>query len=218
MRYNLPPDGGNSGWFAQNSSDNRLPEELSGRGDLCMKNVVREWTAVALGLIVISSTSSAAVIGTKPWTAVGAAGTVVAGQVDFSGQVAYLDADSAVLIYNVVAVDGLTETGGALLTHPFMKVRFRDNGANNRIVARLRRIDLNTGVSQILMTLDSDNYVGSGSFQTREIGCGNSFSFDFSNHAYFVEITMTRTGLPVTPGISALQLGRSNSPCLVPVP
>jgi hypothetical protein len=118
----------------------------------------------------------------------------------------------------VVAVDGLQETNGVLPVHPVMKARFRDNGANNRIVFRLKRVDLNTGAVQILMTMDSDLYAGSGSFQTREIGCGNSFTFDFSNHAYYVEATMTRTNLPVTPGVAAIQLGVSSSPCLVAQP
>ena len=165
----------------------------------------------------IASALQADVIGTKPWTTIGSAGTTVAGQVTYTGTIAYLDASSAVVLYNVVAVDGLQATNGLQPVRPVMKVRFRDNGANNRVIVRVKRMDLNTGAISTLMTLDSDSYADSPSFQTREIGsCGNSFSFDFSNHAYFVEATMTRTSLPVTPGISGIQLGTSDAPCFTP--
>jgi hypothetical protein len=129
--------------------------------------------------------AQAAVIGTKPWTRVGASGTAVSGQTDPTGHIAYLasTSTSAVIIYNVVAVDGLQATSGTLPTHPVMKARFRDNGANNRIIFRLKRMDLNSGAVSTVLTLDSDNFAGSSGFQTREVGCGNSFTFDFSNHA-----------------------------------
>jgi hypothetical protein len=168
--------------------------------------------------MAFSSISQAAVIGTRPWTTIGSAGTAVSGAVTLTGNIAYLDAVRAVVLYNVVAVDGLQANNGPLLVHPVMKARFRDNGANNRIIFRVKRVDLNTGATQTLMTMDSDNYAGSASFQTREVGCGNSFTFDFSNHAYYVEATMSRTNLPVTPGIASIQLGRSSSPCLVAQP
>jgi hypothetical protein len=182
-----------------------------------MTNMTRTFTARAVALLLsMTSLSQAAVIGTTPWTAVGASGTAVSGQITLTGQIAYLDSPStmAVVIYNVVAVDGLQAKDGFLLTHPVMKARFRDNGANNRIIFRLKRMDLNSGAVQTLMTLDSDTYSGSSGFQTREIGCGNSVTFDFSNHAYFVEATMSRTSLPITPGIAGIQLGRSSSPCI----
>jgi hypothetical protein len=84
---------------------------------------------------------------------------------------------------------------------------------------RLRSLRLTgpgAGSVATLMTIDSDNYPGSSSFQTRSIWCdGGGFSFDFVNHAYFVEVTMTRTTLPITAGLESIQIGRTTNGCLV---
>ena len=161
------------------------------------------------------SAVQADVIGKKPWTTIGSAGTTVSGQVINTSGTAFLDGPSAVLIYNVVAVNGLQAKNGVLPVHPIMIAKFRDNGANNHVIVRLRRVNLANGQVHNMITIDSNNYAGSSSFQTREVGCGNNFTFDFSQYAFFVEVTMTRTGLPVTPAIASVQLGTSSSPCLV---
>jgi phage baseplate assembly protein gpV len=65
------------------------------------------------------------------------------------------------------------------------------------------------------MTIDSDDYPGSSSLQARSIWCdGGAFSFDFVNHAYFVEVTMTRTTLPASAGLDSIQIGRTTNGCL----
>jgi hypothetical protein len=180
---------------------------------------VKSLIGLALLLTGLAMTSHAQVVLGQPWTTIGAVGTVDEGEVTFTGPLAYLASDSAVLRYNVVSVEGLFATNGAMPVRTFLRARFRDNGDNNHIVLRLKSQRLtgaNAGDITTLMTIDSDDYPGSSSFQTRSIWCdGGAFDFDFENHAYFVEVTMSRTGLPVTTGLAAIQIGRTSSGCLV---
>lgn len=174
---------------------------------------------LALLVAGLAATSHAQTMLGQPWTTIGAVGTVDDGEVTFTGPLAYLASEGAVLRYNVVAVDGLFATSGASPTRTILTARFRDNGDNNHVVVRLKSQRLtgaNAGDVTTLMTIDSNDYPGSSSFQTRSIWCdGGGFSFDFVNHAYFVEATLTRTALPVTAGLAAIQIGRTTNGCLV---
>ncbi len=181
--------------------------------------VVKSLCCLALLLAGLAATSQAQTVLGQPWTSIGAAGTVDEGEVTFTGPIAYLANEGAVIRYNVVAVDGLFATSGPLPTRTFLTARFRDNGDNNHVVVRLKSQALtgaNAGDITTLMTIDSDDYPGSSSFQTRSIWCdGGGFSFDFVHNAYFVEVTMTRSALPITAGLAGIQVGRTTSGCLV---
>ena len=172
-----------------------------------MANVITRSKALALAALVLTCSPAALADGDKPWTSIGSDGTVDEGAITFTSNIAYLDADSAVIRYNVVAVDGIVDAGLAA-PFPRLTARFRDNGGNGRVLVRLMRAGINGGNTVALLTLDSNDYPGSSSFQTRSVtGCGDdAFTFDFVDHTYFVEVTMTRTGLPVTPGLAALKL------------
>ncbi len=166
-----------------------------------------------LGLAMMLSTvfAATALAQSKPWTTVGSTGVPdESDQVIYTGNIVYLDGDSAVVRYNVVAVDGLFGAG-PVATFPRMTVTFRDNGDNNHVVVRLRRAQINGTTVTTLLTLDSNDYAGSGSFQTRtRTACGDAaFEYDFNNYAYFIEVTLSRTGLPVTPGVAEIKLDRT---------
>jgi hypothetical protein len=164
--------------------------------------------SLSLATMLVAACAPAALAESdKPWTAIGSDTTAADGNVTYTGNIAYLDDDSVVLRYNVVAVDGLVDDGPAL-AFPRMTARFRDNGGNGRVVVRLKRVPIAGGSTVQLLVLDSNDYPGSSSFQTRtKTGCGDDwFAFDFINYAYFVEVAMTRTGLPVTPGLASLKL------------
>jgi len=181
---------------------------------------VKALCGLALLLTGLAATSRAQVVLGQPWTSIGAVGVVDEGEITFTGPLAYLASDSAVLRYNVVAVEGLFATSGLLPTRTILTARFRDNGDNNHVVVRLKSQRLTgpgAGDITTLMTIDSDDYPGSSSFQTRSIWCdGGGFSFDFVNNAYFVEVTMSRTALPITAGLAAIQIGRTTNGCLAP--
>lgn len=178
-----------------------------------MKNTIKKLAtsaaALALALIMVATTSAAAMAqDDKPWTTIGSDGTVdESGQMTFTDNIAFLESDSAVIRYNVVAVDGLFNEG-LQAAFPRMTARFRDNGSNNRVIVRLRRAPIDGGNVVTMLRLDSNDYAGSSSFQTQSVtACGDeAFSFDFANNAYYIEVTMSRTSLPVTPGLASIKL------------
>ena len=67
---------------------------------------VKSLCGLALLLAGLAATSQAQVVLGQPWTTIGAAGTVDDGEVTYTGPLAYLESDGAVLRYNVVAVEG----------------------------------------------------------------------------------------------------------------
>jgi hypothetical protein len=89
--------------------------------------------------------------------------------------------------YNVTAVSGVTSTG---LT---MTASFRDHGPNERLVLRLKQYALLTGVTTVLMTLDSNDFAPSDDFQ---VGSAHSvpagLRLDFVNNSYFVDAEFTK--------------------------
>ncbi len=188
-----------------------------------MKNTIKKLAASAkamtLTLILVAASSAAALAqDDKAWTTIGSVGAVdESGQMVFTDNIAYLDSDSAVIRYNVVAVDGLFNDG-LPAAFPRMTVRFRDNGSNNRVIVRLKRAPIEGGNSTTLLKLDSNDYAGSSSFQTQSVtACGDdAFSFDFANYAYYIEVTMSRTALPVTPGLASIKIDLSGNCIALP--
>jgi hypothetical protein len=179
--------------------------------------VVKSLCGLALLLAGLAASSQAQTVLGQPWTTIGSTGTLDEGAVTFSGADALLASDLAVLRYNVVAVEGLFASGPAL-TRTILTARFRDNGDNNHVIVRLKSLRLTgpgAGGVTTLMTIDSNDYPGSPSFQTRSIWCdGGAFSFDFVDNAYFVEVTMTRTASP-TAGLESIQIGRTTNGCII---
>jgi hypothetical protein len=166
---------------------------------------------LSLTMMLLTVFTATALAQNKSWTTVGSTGTPdESDQVTYTNNIVYLDGDSAVVRYNVVAVDGLFGAGPAV-SFPRMTVTFRDNGDNNHVVVRLRRSQISGSALTTLLTLDSNDYASSSSFQTRtRTACGaDAFEYDFDNYAYFIEVTMSRTGLPVTPGVAEIKLDRT---------
>lgn len=124
------------------------------------------------------------------WTAVGSSGTVDEsdlGQVGFYQGVAFLGGTgTATLRYNVTATDDLF--GGS--TTRFV-MRYLDTGPCTRVVASLIRYNLNTGVNDVLMTINSDSFPQGNSFQTRFVDSTSLPAFDFNNNGYYVEVYLS---------------------------
>ena len=137
---------------------------------------VKSLCGLALLLAGLAATSQAQVVLGQPWTTIGAAGTVDDGEVTYT----------AVLRYNVVAVDGLFATAGPAPTRTILTARFRDNGDNNHVIVRLKSQRLtgpNAGDITTLMTIDSNDYPGSSSFQSRSIWCDGGGSAPIGPHS-----------------------------------
>jgi hypothetical protein len=145
----------------------------------------------------------------KPWTSVGSAGTVDeadASLVSYNQGIATIAAGAAVgtsvdIRYNVVAVDGVFGGEGIALV-----ARFRDAGATERVILRLKRYSLVNGATQTLLTLDSNVYPASAAFQTRSVGTCSA-DFDFANNGYFVEAQLIRTGAGGLPQLGLQKIG-----------
>jgi hypothetical protein len=143
------------------------------------------------------------------WTSVASAGTVDEGDLDavsLDGAVAQhagAAGQTVTIRYNVVAVDGLSVRG------ILMTAKFRDSGDSTQVVLTLKRHSLLGGGTSTVLTLDSNDFLPSPSFQTRQVDdC--SADFDFVHNAYYIEAQLVRraTSVPsiARPALSALQL------------
>lgn len=178
-------------------------------------------TSLAIFLLAALLISATAQDSWKIWTAAASTGTVDEEDVNkvvFNGPIASFNPamheGAAIIRYNVVAVDGLF----ANLTPtswPALIVRYRDNGANERVVVRLKEYILagpNAGDINALVTLDSNDYPPSAAFQTQSIGnCGQFSKFEFAApqiaRAYFLEAEITK-GAGGAPKLGGLALSR----------
>lgn len=149
----------------------------------------------------------------KPWTTAGSTGTLdeksegkvffdravvqkgqalvigpAAREVRSEGEADVLD--SAVIRYNVTAVDGVM--GGDSIG---MAIRFRDEGKSARVVADLIEVNLATGTEVTLLTFDSNDpsVPVLGGYHVHDVFACNirKQPFDFTKNAYYIEVTLT---------------------------
>lgn len=151
----------------------------------------------------------------KPWTTVASAGTVDEtdlNKINYSEATARLNLavpanSTATIRYNVTALDGLVDAGGDGYR---LNVRFRDNGQDERVIVRLKAVDLNTGVVTTLMTLDSNAFAPNALFQFRSVPvCNPPWGFNFNRNAYFVEAILWKGTTAGNPGLTAVQISKT---------
>src|SRR5688572_6439060 len=158
-------------------------------------------TALLQVLLSIALILGSVSVAAAQWTTVGSAGTVdeadVAEFETAGSQVRILDTAalpaSVVIRYNVVAVNGVS--GGNRVG---MGARYRDNGNGARVLTVLRRVNLMTGVTTPMLTIDSNAFPTSSTFQVQSVAACALF-FDFSSNAYFVETTLTKSSAAANP-------------------
>lgn len=115
---------------------------------------------------------------------------------------------SGVVRYNVVATDGLFENGAFL----GMKSRFRDDGNNAQVVLNLFEVNIDTGATSLLLTLDSNNFPANANYQTQAVSTFVGNRINFQQNAYYIEATLVQKRSPLTPigggrpGIAVIQL------------
>lgn len=166
---------------------------------------------ILLLIAVLIMSLSTAWAQTKPWTTVGSAGTVDeedTGIVSLGSPIpgAVMLTNVAIgtlnIRYNVVAVDGVFGGDNYALT-----VRFRDNGADARVIVRLKSYNFNTGTTRTLLTLDSNAYAAAAGFQKQTVSSNCGTHLDFFNNAYFMDVEITKAGmLAVPPALASIQL------------
>jgi|SRR6185436_5972322 len=127
--------------------------------------------------------------------------------------VTFQPTESAVIRYNVTAVDGLFASGGLQ-----MKIRFLDEGPGARVVAKLIEVDLATGGEMTRLTFDSNlsTVPSLRGYHVHEVAdCSNAGGrIDFVRKAYYIEATLTTSSIIATSaaGIQIIQLGKV--PCI----
>jgi hypothetical protein len=115
--------------------------------------------------------------------------------------------NTAVIRYNVTAVDGLFGVSGARLA-----VRFLDEAAT--VTAQLVEVDVATGAKVTLLTFNSDNYPAQSGYHMYDVCGGFKAPFDFVRKAYYIEATLTTSSIIVgsAAGIEAIQLNATPCP------
>lgn len=106
----------------------------------------------------------------------------------------------AVIRYNVVAVEGLFQSGKIIR----MKVRFLDIVDDSQLLVKLVEFNLQSGVATTRMTFDSNLYAAGSSYQEQGMLTSSWSEFDFSRNAYYIEATLTRSFNRVPGSDSAL--------------
>jgi hypothetical protein len=144
-----------------------------------------------------------------PWSSTGATGSIDTDDFDIartSGaviQMANSAPNNATLNvrYNVTAENGLVNNLGCIL----LISRFRDNGDNAQVIAKLKRYNISTGEIKTLLTVNSNNFPDSSSFQLgNEFDC--DLTFDFFSFAYFVDVELIKSGSTGKPALGSLRL------------
>lgn len=115
--------------------------------------------------------------------------------------------NTAVIRYNVTAVDGLFGVSGARLA-----IRFLDEGA--QVTAQLVEVDVATGAKVTLLTFDSHNFAAQSGYHMKDVCGGFKQPFDFVRKAYYIEATLTTSSIIVgsAAGIEAIQLNATPCP------
>lgn len=115
--------------------------------------------------------------------------------------------DSAVIRYNVTAVDGLFGEIGPLS----MTVRFLADGVSAQVIAQLIEVNVETGAKATLLTFDSDAAVVLDGYQVHQV-CAREFQFDFVRNAYYIEATLTTSAIDPSSaaGIEVIQVHKTS--------
>ena len=93
-----------------------------------------------------------------------------------------------------------------------MTVRYRDDGGWAQVLVRLYEQDIYTGLTKLMLTFDSNAFIPSPYYQTKGVGVPLPYpQFDFSQKAYFIEATLTRTSSSISinagnPGLAIIKL------------
>jgi hypothetical protein len=105
---------------------------------------------------------------------------------------------SAVIRYNVTAVDGLFAptqqpcAPGRSCSGPQLTLRYLATGRSAQVVAKLIEVDLVTGVETDRLTFNSNAFAATNGYQVQGglIGCDPLVRFDFKRKAYYIEATL----------------------------
>ena len=105
---------------------------------------------------------------------------------------------TAVIRYNVVAVDGLfaPRVAAPNARGHQLKLRYLATGPGARVIARLIEVDFASGAETTLLTFDSGAFPAAIGYHDNLVSdCGPPRPFDFVKKAYYVEVTLIRSSI-----------------------
>jgi hypothetical protein len=114
---------------------------------------------------------------------------------------ATLPVTTAVIRYNVVAVDGLfaPRVAAPNARGHQLRLRYLATGAGGRVIARLIEVDFASGAETTLLTFDSNAFGAATGYHDNFVAdCGPPRPFDFVKKAYYVEVTLIRSSVIVS--------------------
>jgi len=166
----------------------------------------------------VAASNAAALMTHDPWTTAGSAGALV-DESDLNyyavkGAVAQIaggapDSVNVVLRYNVTAAPGLVNR----LDGWQMALRYRDNGGDARVTAKLKAYNISSGNTLTLLSFDSNDEDRNRDFQVAVVGdCVPEFIFNFASNTYYIEVTLERSGSGGKPAIGGIQIGAVDCP------
>jgi hypothetical protein len=189
--------------------------------------------AVCFVLSVVSGAQAQTPDNDRAWTTIGSAGSV--DEADVSkvffenskvqmGQIPVIQVgakkrriigqqtQSAVIRYNVTAVDGLfTPMPGCrteLCPGPQLSFRYIADGPSARVVVKLIEVDLATGVEAVRLTIDSAVSSPGKGYRT-DFGapaCDARWRFDFKKKAFYIEARLTTNSLAAVGSVAGIQM------------
>jgi len=125
--------------------------------------------------------------------------------------------ESAVIRYNVTAVDGLFDLPQAdppSASEIHLSLRYLNAGSNAQVVARLIEVDFTTGVETVRLTFNSNSFATSNDYQVQFVGeCGPLWSFDFKLKGYYIEATLSRSSIVGNSAAGIQMIKIDNSIC-----
>jgi hypothetical protein len=155
------------------------------------------------------------------WTAAGSTGIpdeADLAKIEFDNPVAMISPAIAkaevVLRYNVLAVSGTPPPPDTQIRAINLRVGYRDNGGNAKVIARLRELVLGTGGEDELLAFDSDRGSAASAFQVGtafgECTRGTRSRFDFVAKVYYIQVSLIKQDASANPAIASLQLFRGD--------
>lgn len=110
---------------------------------------------------------------------------------------------------SVIRYDVQLSLGGepVLCDQLFLYMRYRDNGGDARVVCKLKAYNVDTGSTETLLIVDSNNFTQDNSFQRRaSFISGNGIVIITPLKAYFIEVTLTKRSGDGLPELGSLEV------------
>ena len=159
---------------------------------------------VLIGLGLLGAFSDT-IFAAYTWTAIGSDGTPDDANreyVQYTGTTVELKPSflgTVIMRYNVDEADLHDD-------RVLVEFRYRDNGPGARVVVTLKEHNFETGAVTDVESYDSNDHSQSSGFQEGSFITDVTYTCNFYNNAYYVEVKLQRTASDGRPGLSQIRM------------